>query len=103
MYSGGTTHNWKRAPGSHGGAEMCRWHRIATPSISAPFSSALGAHAPERIRRILDALVTHYGAVRTRLKLAPATLIHADIHLDNILFSSPADEPGLVLIDWQTV
>lgn len=68
-----------------------------------PFFQRFGPQVPERIRKILDALATHYGAVRARLKLAPATLIHADLHLDNILFSSPRDEPGLVLIDWQSV
>jgi thiamine kinase-like enzyme len=68
-----------------------------------PFLQRFGSHVPERIRKILDALATNYGAVRMRLKLAPATLVHADLHLDNILFSSLGSEPSLALIDWQSV
>jgi hypothetical protein len=47
----------------------------------------LVGHLP-RIREVMVALATSYGAVRERLKLAPTTMIHADLHLDNVLFSS---------------
>lgn len=28
---------------------------------------------------------------------------HADLHLDNLLFSPPGDESGVILLDWQSV
>lgn len=69
----------------------------------APFLQRFGSHVPRRIREVIDALATNYASVRARLKLAPTTMIHADLHLDNILFSLPGKEPGVILIDWQSV
>ena len=42
------------------------------------------------LRRILD-----------RLEGAPRTLIHRDIHVDNLLFGETASQPEVVLVDWQ--
>jgi hypothetical protein len=34
---------------------------------------------------------------------APATVVHADLHLDNVLFEPPGSAPHAVLLDWQGV
>jgi aminoglycoside/choline kinase family phosphotransferase len=68
-----------------------------------PFLRRFGSRVPRRIRGVIDALATSYGAVRERLKLAPTTMIHADLHLDNLLFSPPEEESGVILLDWQSV
>jgi thiamine kinase-like enzyme len=68
-----------------------------------PFLQRFGGRVPKEVREIMDGLTTSYGAVRTRLQLSPATLIHADLHLDNVLFSPPGHEPGVRLLDWQSV
>lgn len=68
-----------------------------------PFLQGFGGRVPKEVREIMDGLTTSYGAVRTRLQLSPVTLIHADLHLDNVLFSPPGHEPGVRLLDWQSV
>ncbi len=68
-----------------------------------PFLQRFGSRVPQKVWAVIDALATSYGAVRMRLQLAPATMIHADLHLDNVLFFLPGHEPGMTLIDWQSV
>jgi len=68
-----------------------------------PFLQRFGSHVPKRVRAVIEALATSYGAVRTRLRLSPTTMIHADLHLDNVLFSPLGHEPGVILLDWQSV
>jgi Ser/Thr protein kinase RdoA (MazF antagonist) len=58
---------------------------------------------PKRVREVIDALATSYGGVRERLKRSPVTLIHGDLHLDNLLFAPPQHEPGVTVLDWQSV
>ena len=68
-----------------------------------PFLRRFGSRVPRRMRGVIDALATNYGEVRERLKLSPTTMIHADLHLDNVLFSPPENKSGVMLIDWQSV
>lgn len=68
-----------------------------------PFLQRFGSRVPKRVTRIIDALASSYGTVRARLKRAPVTMIHADLHLDNLLFSPAGEEPGVRLLDWQSV
>lgn len=67
-----------------------------------PFLQRFGERVPGRVREAMMALATSYGAVREQLQRVPTTLIHADLHLDNVLFTSSPQEPGVVL-DWQSV
>lgn len=68
-----------------------------------PFLQRFGSRVPKRVLSIIDALASRYGTVRARLKRAPVTMIHADLHLDNLLFSPAGEEPGVRLLDWQSV
>jgi len=68
-----------------------------------PFRQHFGQRVPQSVWEIIDALATSYGAVRSRLQQAPATIIHGDLHLDNTLFSPFEYEPGVKVIDWQSV
>lgn len=68
-----------------------------------PFLQHFGSRVPKRVRKIMDALATNYGAVRERLKRLPETMIYGDIHLDNILFFPFEHNPRVTLIDWQSV
>jgi len=67
------------------------------------FLQRFGQRVPKKVQGIIEALATDYGAVRTRLQQAPATLVHGDLHLDNILFSPRDHQPGVTVIDWQSV
>jgi thiamine kinase-like enzyme len=69
----------------------------------APFLQRFGSRVPQPVREIMDALVTRYGSVRMRLQHVSITMIHGDLHLDNILFSPLGNDSGVVVIDWQNV
>ncbi len=71
--------------------------------LVAPFLQHFGDRIPTSVRKIIDALTTDYGSVRARLKRSPTTMIHADLHLDNVLFAPGKDKSDVVLLDWQSV
>lgn len=71
--------------------------------LAEPFLARFGQRIPSRVREIIVALRSSYGALRVALTRAPATMIHGDLHLDNILFHPLGHEPALTVIDWQTV
>ena len=68
-----------------------------------PFLARYGAQLPAPVHALLDRLRTRYGAVLAALAAAPATLIHADLHLDNVLFRPPDGNPPVVVLDWQSI
>jgi aminoglycoside phosphotransferase (APT) family kinase protein len=67
------------------------------------FLERFGQQLPAFVSEVIDRLRSGYARVLTGLAEAPATLIHADLHLDNILFSPPGGEPPVTLLDWQGV
>jgi aminoglycoside phosphotransferase (APT) family kinase protein len=66
-----------------------------------PFLERYGHQVPPPVRELVEWLAGGYAAVLTELMAAPATVIHADLHLDNVVFGA-AGEP-VVLLDWQSV
>lgn len=92
------TFSWLPVWGGDAQMEQTRYRQFL-----APFLEHFGQRVPRPILEVMDTLTTSYGAVRSRLRLAPVTLIHGDLHLDNLLFHAPAQEPGVVIIDWQSV
>ena len=67
------------------------------------FLRRFGSRVPKRVREIIGALATSYGDIRARMKQLPVTMVHGDLHLDNILFSPLECNPGVTVIDWQSV
>lgn len=57
---------------------------------------------PRRVRDLARTLCDCLAEVLDELDTAPQTLIHGDLHLDNLLFS-PADQHAAVILDWQGV
>lgn len=68
-----------------------------------PFLERFGQQLPAFVSEVIERLRFAYAHVLTSLAEAPATLIHADLHLDNILFSPPGREPPVTLLDWQGI
>lgn len=67
------------------------------------FLERYGDRLPGELRELVVLLIAHYGAVLATLDAAPATIIHADLHLDNILFTNTASGPLATVLDWQSV
>lgn len=92
------TFSWLPVWGGDVQMEQIRYRQFLTP-----FLERFGQGIPHPILEILDALSTSYGGVRSRLRRVPMTLIHGDLHLDNLLFPASVRKPGVVIIDWQSV
>lgn len=59
---------------------------------------------PDRFWAIGEMATANAHAILHRLTdTAPMTLIHADIHVDNILFSTREKDAPAVILDWQSV
>jgi aminoglycoside phosphotransferase (APT) family kinase protein len=100
---------WQRPELSESGW-LPRW--ASDPSASAaryraqlgPVLERYGARIPPAVRDLALTLAggNRYAAVLEGLNGPPTTLIHADLHLDNVLFAAGAT-PGARIIDWQSV
>lgn len=50
-----------------------------------------------------DLIADQTAEILNRLEGSPATCIHRDIHVDNLLFEDMAGHPAAVIVDWQFV
>jgi Phosphotransferase enzyme family len=65
------------------------------------FARLYGSVVPDDVLRLVEQLRARLGDVIVQLEGGPQTLIHADLHLDNLLFD-PRPERPVVVLDWQT-
>ena len=72
-------------------------------AIVEQFLEGSGDRLPPVVVRIADRLRSQLAAVAATLDSGPRTLIHADLHLDNIVFSTAGAARPVTLLDWQTV
>jgi hypothetical protein len=99
---------WARPPG-----DTPRWlpRLLAEPvarqdRYRARVDAVLDRHGdllPAPVRDALRRLRTTLAAALTRLGAAPATVVHADLHLDNVMFDPRPGAPHAVILDWQGV
>lgn len=68
----------------------------------AAFAEQHGLGLDARLRRMAARLGDSLADVLDRLAAAPQAVVHADLHLDNVLFT-PGRDNGVVVLDWQTV
>ena len=68
-----------------------------------PFLERFGAQLPPPVHDLVDRLRTHYASVLFALGQAPAAVLHADLHLDNVMFNPPGTASPAVVLDWQGV
>lgn len=86
-----------------------RWgsnHAIRTERYAAsvsPFLDRYGAKLPPEIRSIVARLRSKLAAVFAHLIAAPFTVIHGDLHLDNVAFAPKDAARPAVVLDWQSV
>jgi Phosphotransferase enzyme family len=62
-----------------------------------------GGGLPPAVSSICERLRSRLAAVAASLTAGHRTLIHADLHLDNMIFDGPGDGRSVVVLDWQTV
>ena len=67
------------------------------------FLERWGASIPPEIVAIAQRLRSRYAALLEALDALPSTIIHADLHLDNLMFAMPDRQPSLAALDWQSV
>jgi aminoglycoside phosphotransferase (APT) family kinase protein len=60
-----------------------------------------GDRLPPLARELLDRVESVNAHALARLEGAPQTLLHADLHLDNVLFDGGVDHP--IILDWARV
>jgi hypothetical protein len=58
---------------------------------------------PNALVDVLDRLRSQLVVVADALHTREKTLIHADLHLDNVLFEARGDGRSVMVLDWQTV
>lgn len=68
-----------------------------------PFLDRFGDRVPKAVVNIIRTLRSQLGAVIEAMQGRPQTLIHGDLHLDNLIFDPPGDPRPVVVLDWQTV
>ncbi len=69
------------------------------PIVVDRYRSMLDPHAAALISSLRD----HLERILYDLASSPATLIHGDLHLDNVIFIQSDEGPGAHIIDWQGV
>jgi hypothetical protein len=62
-----------------------------------------GDRIPQGVQDIIVRLPEHYASILAALNGPPATMIHADLHLDNIMFMPGPGGQTAKVIDWQGV
>jgi hypothetical protein len=67
------------------------------------FLERFGDQLPEPVAVIVRLLRTRLANVRESLHGHAQTLIHADLHLDNLMFAPRGERNRVALLDWQTV
>ena len=68
-----------------------------------PFLERWGHTMVPEIVDLIRLMETRYGAVLTSIDELLRSAIHADLHLDNLLFVGTGNRPRVVVLDWQSV
>jgi len=82
------------APSPERGAD---WHAERRATFLQRYPGALRGPA----RRLLDQIEPRVAIAHRRLAGSPATLLHRDLHLDNVLFDRRSGQP--IFLDWALV
>lgn len=70
---------------------------------AGPFLSRFRRDLPAPVVQIIERLSRRCGVVLAALARLPQTVIHGDLHLDNIMFATTTSEAPVAVLDWQTV
>jgi hypothetical protein len=68
-----------------------------------PVLKRFGDRIPVRVQSVIRHLPDHYADILAALTGSPSTMIHADLHLDNVIFLRYPSGQSAKVIDWQSV
>ena len=82
-------------------------HRASYQMSEMAAAQALGIAKQEGVSEYIDKalinLADEFEALGARIMSPPRTLSHNDYRIDNLLYSGPAEKPGVTVFDWGTV
>lgn len=90
--------DWLTRPTTHPHARQVRY--MDTIPL---FCQRFGDTLPDDVRALLNAIGPRVARVVEASHAAPTTVIHGDLHLDNVIFVQGEAGAGVRIIDWQTV
>ena len=67
-----------------------------------PFLARYGDRLPAAATEVISDLRFRLASLAEALSRGPKTLIHGDLHLDNMIFGPRGDERSVTVLDWQT-
>ena len=67
------------------------------------FLARYGNRLPTAVLAVIRGLRSRLASVTEALYGGPETLIHGDLHLDNVIFGPRGHERSVTVLDWQTV
>ena len=63
----------------------------------------VGFEIPAAVRGIGSRFGPHSAEIHRQLSQPPWTLVHGDVHLDNVMFGETDNAPAVTILDWQIV
>lgn len=82
-----------------GGTDFSRWWSQYLPRIE---SILPGLEISPGLTDFGDLLASDTSPILDQIEGPPFTVIHRDIHVDNLLFGVHTGDPAVMLVDWQT-
>lgn len=93
---------WGERAGTRGFPPWDDDPRMRQKRYAAQIDRVLATPRPPDVLRILDRLRSRLGAVTETLAAREQTLIHGDLHLDNVIFAGDPGGRPFIILDWQT-
>lgn len=93
---------WGERPGTRGFPSWEDDPSTRQKRFAAQIDSVLATPGPPDVLRILDRLRSRLGALTETLTARTQTLIHGDLHLDNVIFAGARGSRPFIILDWQT-
>lgn len=101
---------WGNSDASHGipgwlprwGGDYAARHRRYRGQVG-PFLERWGSSLAHEIVDLIEGLARCYGRVLAAIDALPSTVIHADLHLDNVMFARGRKDRPVAILDWQSV